>query len=50
MCFPTVVSVTLRVLMKMCSKNGCGTFGSGGFIIFEVKEGQVIASYGWVGD
>lgn len=37
----TVVSVTVRVLMKVCSRHGCGFFGSGGFIIFEIEEGQV---------
>ena len=36
-----VVTVTVRVLMKACSKHGCGFFGSGGFIIFEIEEGQV---------
>mmetsp|Transcript_23545 Transcript_23545/g.51672 ORF Transcript_23545/g.51672 Transcript_23545/m.51672 type:complete len:861 (+) Transcript_23545:337-2919(+) len=35
-----VVSVTVRVLMKACSRTGCGFFGSGGFIIFEISEGQ----------
>ncbi|GLC67770.1 hypothetical protein PLESTF_000605500 [Pleodorina starrii] len=35
-----VVSVSIRVLMKACSVNGCGFFGSGGFIIFEIQEGQ----------
>lgn len=35
-----VVSVTVRILMKACSKHGCGFFGSGGFIIFEIEEGQ----------
>ncbi|GIL91065.1 hypothetical protein Vretimale_9495 [Volvox reticuliferus] len=35
-----VVSVSIRVLMKACSSNGCGFFGSGGFIIFEIQEGQ----------
>lgn len=34
------MSVTVRVLMKLCSTNGCGFFGSGGFIIFEIEEGQ----------
>ncbi|KAJ9530379.1 hypothetical protein QJQ45_000747 [Haematococcus lacustris] len=37
-----VVSVTVRMLIKAsCSSDGqCGFFGSGGFIIFEVKQGQ----------
>ncbi|KAG2444895.1 hypothetical protein HXX76_001631 [Chlamydomonas incerta] len=35
-----VVSVAIRVLMKACSSNGCGFFGSGGFIYFEIQEGQ----------
>ncbi len=36
-----VVSVCVRALMKAtCSKDSCGFFGSGGFIIFEVTEGQ----------
>ncbi|KAG2496165.1 hypothetical protein HYH03_005767 [Edaphochlamys debaryana] len=35
-----VVSVAIRVLMKACSSHGCGFFGSGGFIIFEIQEGQ----------
>jgi H+/Cl- antiporter ClcA len=36
-----VVSVSVRVLMKMtCTQDSCGFFGSGGFIIFEVSEGQ----------
>ncbi|PNW88649.1 hypothetical protein CHLRE_01g038700v5 [Chlamydomonas reinhardtii] len=35
-----VVSVAIRVLMKACSANGCGFFGSGGFIYFEIQEGQ----------
>ena len=37
---PPVVSITVRVLMKACSHTGCGFFGSGGFIIFEIAEGQ----------
>ncbi len=40
-----VVSVSVHLLMKACNNNGCGFFGSGGFIIFEVKEGQVRHSY-----
>mmetsp|Transcript_13825 Transcript_13825/g.37368 ORF Transcript_13825/g.37368 Transcript_13825/m.37368 type:complete len:858 (-) Transcript_13825:79-2652(-) len=41
-CFFTtaVVSVTVRALMKTCSANGCGVFGSGGLIIYEISEGQ----------
>ncbi|MEW5313527.1 MAG: hypothetical protein WDW38_005088 [Sanguina aurantia] len=35
-----VVSVSIRVLMKACSTHGCGFFGSGGFIIFKISEGQ----------
>jgi chloride channel 7 len=35
-----VVSVTVRVLMKLCKDGSCGFFGSGGFIIFEITEGQ----------
>lgn len=35
-----MVSVAIRVLMKACSANGCGFFGSGGFIYFEIQEGQ----------
>lgn len=26
--------------MKACTKHDCGFFGSGGFIIFEIEEGQ----------
>lgn len=26
--------------MKACAKHGCGFFGSGGFIYFEIEEGQ----------
>ena len=38
----TVVSVTIRILMKACGSQGCGFFGSGaGFIYYEVEEGQV---------
>lgn len=38
---PPVVSVSIRVIMKRCWKqNGCGFFGSGGFIYFEIEEGQ----------
>eukprot|EP00798_Chlamydomonas_sp_ICE-L_P013668 gene13668-19556_t len=35
-----VVSVTVRLTQKVCSKQGCGFFGAGGFIIFEIAEGQ----------
>ncbi|KAG1653076.1 hypothetical protein FOA52_007509 [Chlamydomonas sp. UWO 241] len=35
-----VVSVSVRVLMGMCGTEGCGFFGSGGFIIFEITQGQ----------
>ncbi len=35
------MSVSIRVIMKRCWKqNGCGFFGSGGFIYFEIEEGQ----------
>ncbi len=35
-----MVSITVRVLMKLCKDGSCGFFGSGGFIIFEITEGQ----------
>ncbi|CAG9467135.1 unnamed protein product [Pedinophyceae sp. YPF-701] len=40
-CFFTtaVVSVTVRMLVKLCHGSNCGVFGSGGFIIFEVGHG-----------
>ncbi|KAF5829363.1 putative chloride channel protein CLC-d [Dunaliella salina] len=40
LCSPAVVSVTVRALMKTCSADGCGVFGSGGLIIYEISEGQ----------
>ena len=36
-----VVSVSLRMMMKLCGGNNCGYFGSGGYIIFEISQGQV---------
>jgi len=41
-CFFTtaVVSVTARVLMRMCSSGGCGFFGEGNFIIFHISDAQ----------
>jgi len=36
-----VVSVSLRVMIKWCGSNNCGYFGSGGYIIFEISQGQV---------
>eukprot|EP00241_Pyramimonas_parkeae_P016914 CAMPEP_0114281078 /NCGR_PEP_ID=MMETSP0059-20121206/2786_1 /TAXON_ID=36894 /ORGANISM="Pyramimonas parkeae, Strain CCMP726" /LENGTH=755 /DNA_ID=CAMNT_0001401535 /DNA_START=189 /DNA_END=2456 /DNA_ORIENTATION=- len=37
-----VVSVVVRTTMKMCGGKQCGYFGEvGGFIIFEMREGQV---------
>jgi chloride channel 7 len=36
-----VVSVTVRVLMNLCAAgDSCGFFGAGGFIYFEIREGQ----------
>lgn len=35
-----VVSVSVRVLMKMCTGQSCGLFGTGDFIIFKIHEGQ----------
>ncbi|GAX72881.1 hypothetical protein CEUSTIGMA_g336.t1 [Chlamydomonas eustigma] len=35
-----IVSVVVRIFMKACVDNSCGFFGSGGFIIFEIAEGQ----------
>ena len=36
-----VVSVVVRSSAKLCAGKSCGYFGSGGFIIFEMREGQV---------
>mmetsp|Transcript_11530 Transcript_11530/g.32699 ORF Transcript_11530/g.32699 Transcript_11530/m.32699 type:complete len:826 (+) Transcript_11530:309-2786(+) len=36
-----VVSVCLRIMMKWCGASNCGYFGSGGYIIFEISQGQV---------
>ena len=35
-----VVVVTLKAAMTLCDDGACGHFGSGGFIIFEIQEGQ----------
>lgn len=35
-----VVHITLRALRTWCEDGGCGKFGKGGFIIFNIKEGQ----------
>eukprot|EP00959_Pyramimonas_sp_CCMP1952_P271812 5683362-Pyramimonas_sp.AAC.1 len=35
-----VVSVVVRTMFKLCTGTACGYFGSGGFIIFEIREGQ----------
>jgi len=35
-----VVVVALRGLLKACSDGACGYFGGGGFIIFEIRDGQ----------
>jgi len=35
-----VVSVVVRTMFKLCTGTTCGYFGSGGFIIFEIREGQ----------
>lgn len=33
--------MSLRMMMKLCGGSNCGYFGSGGYIIFEISEGQV---------
>jgi len=35
-----IVHITLRALRTWCEDGGCGKFGKGGFIIFNIKEGQ----------
>eukprot|EP01025_Chloroclados_australasicus_P054300 TRINITY_DN6431_c0_g1_i5.p2 TRINITY_DN6431_c0_g1~~TRINITY_DN6431_c0_g1_i5.p2 ORF type:complete len:402 (-),score=33.35 TRINITY_DN6431_c0_g1_i5:272-1477(-) len=35
-----VVSLTIRLLMKICSGTSCGFFGEGGYIIFEISDAQ----------
>lgn len=35
-----IVMLTLRGLLNFCSNNRCGFFSVGGFIIFEIREGQ----------
>ena len=35
-----VVHIVLRGLRTWCEDGGCGKFGKGGFIIFNIKEGQ----------
>lgn len=37
-----VVHITLRALRSWCEDGGCGKFGKGGFIIFNIKVTSVL--------